>query len=229
MNKGAMLGVRRLERLIRTADRSRQALLHCAWIFLLVTWCIGWPVVRWMSARHEAVTRIEPPVVSLQDLGTEAPPDFLRLDGNPRLRHGIEVIQPGGRHQFYVPLTASLRDSEEVRFVALGLPRYLLESKSPLSLKPPFALQLEPSGLPASIRREMSRRGLKFAETVYFAKSIELSNGRVQNRHAATDRLIETVLTVVGSSVGVACLLGWVLCALRLRRLRALSPAAVLP
>ena len=225
-----MLGVRRLERLIRTADRSRQALLHCAWIFLLVTWCIGWPVVRWMSARHEAVTRIQPPVVSLQDLSAEASlPDFLQLDATPRLRHGIEVIQPDGTHQFFVPLTATLRDSEEVRFVALGLPRYLLDPKSPLSIKPPFALQLEPSGLPASIRREMSRRGLKFAETVYFAKSIELANGRVQNRHAATDRLIETVLTVVGTSVGVACLLGWVLCALRLRRLRALSPAAVLP
>lgn len=227
----ALIGARRLERLILTAERSRHALLHGLWIFLLLTWCVAWPITRWVAARHAAITEIEPQVVRVETLDPEAaPPEFMQLLGVPRLRHSIELTKKSNavRH-LYVPLTASTRESEPVRVVVFGLSPYLLDPKAPAPLKPPFPVQLDPAGLPTAIRSEMARRGAHFAEKVYLVRSIELLGGRVQNKHAATDRLIASGVKTVGSSLSVACFIGWLVCVFRLKRLRAMAPAPARP
>jgi hypothetical protein len=154
----------------------------------------------------------------------------MQVLGVPRLRHSIELTKKsdGVRH-LYVPLTASTRESEPVRLVVFGLSPYMLDPKAPVPLKPPFPVQLDPAGLPAPIRSEMARRGAHFAEKVYLVRSIELLNGKVQNKHATSDRLIETGVKTVGSSLSVACFIGWLLCVFRLKRLRAMAPAPVQP
>ena len=225
----ALIGARRLERLILTAERSRHALLHGLWIFLILTWCVAWPITRWVAARHATITEIEPQVVRVEALEAE-PPEFMQVLGVPRLRHGIELTKKsdGVRH-LYVPLTASTRDSEPVRLVVFGLSPYMLDPKAPEPLKPPFPVQLDPAGLPTPIRSEMARRGAHFAEKVYLVRSIELLNGKVLNKHAATDRLMTAGVKTVGSSLSLACFIGWLLCVFRLKRLRAIAAAPVQP
>ena len=162
-----LMGARRLERLIRTADLSRQALLHSTWILLLLTWCVAWPGLRWLAQHHEAVTRIEPPAVAVQSLGGEDPvPPYLRLEAVPRLRHALDVTQADGTNLFYVPLVAGPRESEVVRVVSVGLSRHLLDAKSPTAITPPYALQLHPAGVPDRVRRETARRGVTLSDTV---------------------------------------------------------------
>jgi hypothetical protein len=223
------MGARRLERLIRTANLSRQALLHSTWIVLALTWCVAWPLWYGVAKHHDAVTRIEPPVVSLEHLAENGPvPAYLQLNAVPRLRHALEVTQADGAKLFYVPLVAGTHQAETVRVISLGLSPHLLDSKSPAALVPPYSLQLDAAGVPERVRREMARRGVKFAETVYLFRAIELVQGRVPNRHAASDPLIEKVIIVTGSSVSGLCFVGWMLFVFRLKRLKLLSLAACL-
>jgi hypothetical protein len=81
-----------LERLILTAERSRHALLHGLWIFLILTWCVAWPITRWVAARHAAITEIEPQVVRVEALescqGSNAACSLaLKPDGGAIKRH----------------------------------------------------------------------------------------------------------------------------------------------
>ena len=224
------IGTRRLERLIRTTDLSRRALLHSTWLLLALTWCVAWPLWCGVTKYHQSVSHIEPPVLSVHELDEkDPPPTYLQLNAVPRLRHALEVIRPDGNKLFYVPLLAGEHQDDTVRVVIVGLSPHQLDSKSPLALTPPYSLQLDTAGLPEWVRKEMARRGVKFAETVKLFRAIELVEGRVPNRHAASDPLIEKVIMVAGSAVSGLCWVGWMFCLVRLKRLKLLSPVAAPP
>lgn len=224
----------RLERRIDALRRNRRTFLHATWLLLALTWGVGWPLCQWRTAHHEAVGRIEPAVLRLAALAPDQPPpEFMLLDAFPRLRHGVEVTQAssgGGKvQQFYVPMTASGRDSEEVRVVAAGLSPYLLDPRSPAPLRPPYALRwVRDEALPAGVRREMTRRGARLAESLYLLRPVELVQGRVLNRDAFADHVIEQVVTISGTTLSLMAALAALLTAWRLRgvkRERAQLPA----
>jgi hypothetical protein len=219
----------RLERHIEAARNTRRTFAHAAWILLALTWGVGWPVCQWRALRHAEVASIEPALtrlVDLADLGAAPPPEFMRLDAVPQWRHGLEIMPSsatGGSAKapsFYVPLTLTGRDSEEVRWVIVGLsPR---APNAPATLKPPYPVRWVAQGVPATVRKEMARRGVRFAEAPpQLVRLIELSEGRVPNHHAFNDRLLLQVVTGAGSALGGAAAVVALLVTWRLRRLRA--------
>ncbi|MES2889663.1 MAG: hypothetical protein V4739_16840 [Pseudomonadota bacterium] len=229
----------RLERRQQALRRNRRTALHATVVVLALTWGVGWPLCQWRTARHEAIGRIEPAGVPLEALGKQSPPaEYLLLDGaRPRLRQAVQMgvaPTPGGMASWfadsspaasqtahhYLPLTPPGRDTDAVRVVAVGLAPQWLDPRAAAPLKPPYSLQWVKQGLPPAVHKEMTRRGVRFADTVYLLKFTELVNGRVPNTQVNTDRWLLALVAWGGSALAALAALQWGWSSWQLRRLR---------
>lgn len=211
------------ERQIQAARRKRSTWLHAAWIVLVLTWGVAWPVCQWRAAQHHAITLIEPALVRLGE--TSGPlPEYMHLDAIPRLRHALEIhpsaVSAGQAVLYYMPMSVTGRDNEEVRVIALGLSPYLMDPKSPALLKPPYPMQRVSEGVPAVVRKEMARRGVRLGESLELVRLVSLEQGRLPNKFAASDLVVQKVITLSGSALSLAALVLGLLGAWRVRQMR---------
>ncbi len=216
----------RLERHIALAQRNRNTWLHAAWIVLALTWGVAWPVCHWRAAQHQAITLDEPALIRLGEGGGPLP-DYMRLEAVPRSRHVLEIHPSAAglanAPLYYVPMGITGRDHDEVHVIATGLTPYLMNPKSPALLKPPYPMQRVPGGVPPSVRKEMARRGVRLGDSLELVRLIELRDGRLPNKFAASDRILQAVISLSGSAVSLVALVMGLLGAWRVRQMRALT------
>lgn len=233
----------RIERRLQAVRRNRRTALQATVVALALTWALGWPLCEWRTARHEAVGRIEPVAIAVEALGEGPPPtEYFLLDARPRLRQAVQMgaaPSSGGVSawladgpaagskgpQHYLPLTASGRDTEAVHVVAVGLAPQWLDPRAAAPLKPPYSVQWVKQGLPPAVHKEMTRRGVRFADSVHLVKFTELVDGHVPNTQVDTDRWLTTLVTWGGTALGAVAALQWGWSSWQLRRLRRLALA----
>jgi len=186
---------------------------------LVLTWCVGWPLLRWVAQQHAQEVGMVPQLLPLSDLSGRNVPDVALLQVRPLQQQSVvfEQSHNGGlsNRTQYVAMNESGRVSDAVQVVWAG-------NRPWENGPPPYAARLERGLVPVYVRRALEAKGVRWAEPVVLATGEYLDHGRLVPNHPYDSSLREGLL-FAGSVAGIMLLIGaWVLP--WVRKLRSANP-----